>query len=37
MSNATSTPDPDESVDPKDVDPETGTDKEDKPVDNPSG
>jgi hypothetical protein len=35
MSDPKSTPDT--TTDPKEVDPETGTDKENKPVENPSG
>lgn len=31
------TPEHDDTTDPAEVDPETGTDKEDKPVENPSG
>jgi hypothetical protein len=37
MTDADTTPKPDTTTDPEEVDPETGTDKENKPVENPSG
>jgi hypothetical protein len=37
MSDAHTSPKPETTSDPEEVDPHTGTNKEDKPVENPSG
>jgi hypothetical protein len=37
MSDADTSPEPETTTAPEEVDPKTGTDKEDKPVENPSG
>jgi hypothetical protein len=37
MTDANTSPKPDTTSDPEEVDPATGTDKENKPVENPSG
>jgi hypothetical protein len=37
MTDAATSTTPDTTTDPEEVDPETGTDKENKPVENPSG